>query len=265
MDIDLNVSLIQADIAWSDKDTNLGRFAALMDGIDQPTDLILLPEMFATGFSMCPEEHAEKMDGLCMDWMASQAEKKAAVVCGSLIIEHEDRYYNRLVWMRPDASYEYYDKRHLFRMSGEDENYTAGQSRLVVDLNGWRVMPMVCYDLRFPVWSRNVKNDYDVALYLANWPSSRSFVWNHLLVARALENQAYVVGVNRIGEDRFGTSFRGDSAVVGPKGNLLSTIQPNMEMLETVCLSAEELLHFRASFQVWKDADEFEILHRDER
>jgi len=259
MDIDLNVSLVQTDIVWEDKEANLQHLASLLHSNKESTDLIILPEMFATGFSMQPEHLAERMDGKCVNWMAEQAKDMGAVVCGSLIVEDGGKFFNRLVWMRPDGSYEIYDKRHLFRMSAEQEHYSSGDSRLIVELKGWRIMPLVCYDLRFPVWSRN-QGDYDLLVYVANWPASRSFVWNHLLIARALENQAYVIGVNRIGEDKSGTGYRGDSLAIAPKGNCLTTILPNLSKMETVSLSKEDLEKFRSSFPVWKDRDAFEIL-----
>ncbi len=198
------------------------------------------------------------VDGRAYQWMQQQAAKHNAVVTGSLVVKEGEQYFNRLVWMRPDGSYTEYDKRHLFRMAGEHTRYAMGNERVLVDVNGWRVLPLICYDLRFPVWSRN-RNDYDLALYVANWPSIRSLHWNRLLQARAIENLSYILGVNRVGMDEAGQHYAGDSSVYGPVGELIATSQ-EAELI-TVELYAEKLKEYRERFPANLDADEF-ILQR---
>ena len=262
---DLRISLIQTPLFWEDSEANRSMLENKVQALTGTTDLILLPEMFSTGFSMKPKVLAEKMDGPTMAWLARQAEATESVVAGSLIIEEEGNYFNRLVWMRPDGSYEHYDKRHLFRMGEEHHHYTGGEKRLVVNLNGWKILPLVCYDLRFPVWSRNQNDsesgapEFDLMFYVANWPAVRSHPWSTLLLARAIENQVYVAGLNRIGEDGNGVAHSGNSAVIDPKGNVISTLQPNEEGVETVTLSRSELEAFREKFPVGRDADRFQL------
>jgi len=210
----LKVTLLQAKIAWQDPAANLTHYAGMLENIG-PTDLIILPEMFTTGFTMDPATNAETMGGTAVRWMAERAKAHQAVVTGSLVIEEAGEYYNRLIWMRPDGTCATYNKRHLFAMAGEHEHYVAGRERLVVELNGWRICPMVCYDLRFPVWARN-DDAYDLLIYTANWPNRRSYDWNTLLKARAIENQCYVVAVNRVGTDANGHEYNGDSCVIDP-------------------------------------------------
>lgn len=249
----LTLTLVQQTIVPNDPQQNLDAFAQAMDAIST-TDLIVLPEVFTTGFCASARSHAEAVDGRAYQWMQQQAAKHRAVVVGSLVVKVDDHYFNRLVWMRPDGSYAEYDKRHLFRMAGEHKRYLMGNERVLVELNGWRVLPLICYDLRFPVWSRN-RNDYDVALYVANWPSARALHWNRLLQARAIENLSYVVGVNRVGRDEAGQDYAGDSSVYGAAGELLATSQ-KAELI-TVELHAEKLTAYRAGFPAHLDADEF--------
>jgi omega-amidase len=257
MPIDLKISLIQANLHWEDAAANLKMFAEKIASVNEDTDLILLPEMFSTGFTMNTKV-AERMDGRTVTWMKEQAKKKNCVITGSVVIEESGKFYNRLVWMRPDGSFEIYNKRHLFRYANEQEHYTAGDKRLIVDLKGWKVCPLVCYDLRFPVWSRNKGNsEYDLLIYVANWPERRNHPWKTLLLARAIENQCYVAGLNRVGNDGNSVYHSGDSAVITFKGEIISKIKAGEESVETVTLSYEELKAFRKGFPAGMDADEF--------
>ena len=253
---DLKVTLVQQVIEPNDPQKNLDHYAALMEGMPS-TDLIVLPEVFTTGFCSSARNYAESVDGRAYQWMHDQAAKHRAVVTGSLVVKAGETYFNRLVWMRPDGGYSEYDKRHLFRMAGEHTRYAMGSERVLVEVNGWKVLPLICYDLRFPVWSRN-RNDYDVAIYVANWPSSRALHWNRLLQARAIENLSYVVGVNRVGMDEAGQHYVGDSSVYGPAGELIATSQ-EAELLSTE-LSIERLRKYREKFPANLDMDKFELL-----
>lgn len=255
---DLEVGLIQSKLHWEDADANRVMFEEKLEKLPQTTDLAILPEMFTTGFSMHPESLAEPHLGQSFEWMQHMAERNHMVVTGSLIIKENNNYYNRLYVVFPDGSHKYYDKRHLFRMGQENEHYTAGSQRMTFTLKGWRIRPLICYDLRFPVWIRN-KGDYDLLLFVANWPEVRRHVWKTLLTARALENQVYVVGVNRIGEDGKGLTYAGDSMVLHPKGHAISQTQPHESSEEAVRLSMDELVRFREKFPVEKDADDFVI------
>ena len=255
---DLQVGLIQTELIWEDPVANREMFTAKLKELPEDTDLAVLPEMFTTGFSMHPQKLAEPARGKTLEWMQKMASERDMAITGSLIVKERHNYYNRLYVVFPDGSYRQYDKRHLFRMGEENKHYTAGQDKMRFRLKGWRILPLICYDLRFPVWSRN-KGDYDVLIYVANWPEPRRHVWNALLVARALENQVYVVGLNRIGEDGQGLSYAGDSMVVHPKGHIISDTQPHASSEETVTLSGEELIRFRDKFPVGKDADDFII------
>lgn len=259
MSNELRLTLIQQDIAWEDKQANLAATERQLAEVED-TDLIILPEMFTTGFSMKPEHLAEEEDGETLHFMQKMAANKQAAVTGSLIAKENGHYYNRLLWVYPDGSYHAYDKRHLFRMSEENKHYTAGNARLIVHYKGWRILPLICYDLRFPVWSRNDAG-YDLLLYIANWPQSRSQVWETLLLARALENQVYVAGVNRIGEDGRGTHFSGNSMLIDAKGNKLSTVPAGKPFRQTITISLGKLNHFRNKFPVDKDRDAFALLH----
>lgn len=256
---DLRITLIQTALHWEDVQKNLDMFSVKLASVKEPTDLILLPEMFSTGFSMKPEKLAEKMDGRTVAWMKEEAKKKNCVITGSVIIEEGGKYFNRLIWMRPDGSYETYDKRHLFRYGKEHEHYAPGKKRLIVEIRGWKICPLVCYDLRFPVWSRNKNAEYDLLIYVANWPERRSYPWKTLLLARAIENQSYLAALNRVGEDGNKIAHSGDSAVIDPKGEIVSKIKPNEETIETVTLSYNNLAEFRKQFPVGMDADDYTI------
>ncbi|GAB2544776.1 amidohydrolase [Rufibacter soli] len=252
---DLHVSLIQADLHWHNPVANRAMFQHKMEQLPF-TDLIVLPEMFTTGFSMDAAHLAERMDGDSVAWMAQMAFRFNTVVTGSLIIEENGRYFNRLIWMRPDGTFAHYDKRHLFRMAGETEVYTPGKKRLIVELKGWRICPMICYDLRFPVWSRNTPINYDVLLYVASWPNKRRLAWQTLLRARAIENLAYCVGVNRVGIDDRGHSYAGDTAAYNLLGEELVHHQYD-EAVSTVTLSHDHLQETRHHLPWHLDADAF--------
>jgi predicted amidohydrolase len=262
---DLHVTLVQSTLHWENIDRNLDMFGRKLDEIKDATDLIVLPEMFSTGFTMNAESIAEEMDGKSMQWLAKKAKEKSCVITGSLVMRDKGHYYNRMIWMRPDGTFEHYDKRHLFRMASEHEHYTAGTQRITLQLKGWKVCPLVCYDLRFPVWSRNSffgtawDTAYDVLIYTANWPSRRSHPWKTLLLARAIENQCYVIGVNRVGKDGKDIEYSGDSAAIDAKGEIISSIHTGEESIETVTLSWKELDEFRKAFPVGMDADHFEV------
>jgi omega-amidase len=258
----LSITLIQTDIAWESPEQNLAHYARVIAGLPRPQEIVLLPEMFATGFSMAPDRLAETMDGRSVSWMRETAAKHRIILAGSLIIEDGGVYYNRLIWMQPDGVCHSYDKRHLFGYAGEDEHYSPGDTRLIVQVKGWRICPLVCYDLRFPVWARNAGHDsdgrppYDVLLYVANWPERRSLAWKTLLQARAIENQSYCIGLNRVGEDGKGIRYSGDSSVFGPLGEMLWQ-RSNEAVVHTEVLQWEQLNSARAQFPFLRDADKF--------
>ena len=255
---DLRVTLVQPDIAWKNADTNRNKIRELLSAGAEMTDLVLLPEMFTTGFCTEPDSIAETMDGDTIRWMKRTAESLKCSVAGSLVIRDSKRHFNRLIYIDRYANMTWYDKRHLFRMAEEEVKFTAGRKRLIVPLNGWQINFQICYDLRFPVWAKN-QNDYDVLVNVANWPEARRDVWHTLLRARALENQCYAIGVNRVGTDGNGISHKGESMVIDPKGNSLDGIMSTEEEIHTFTLSWEDLTRFREKFPVWKDWDSFSL------
>ena len=254
----LTVALVQQPLAWHDHAANRAALGAAIDSLGTGVDLILLPEMFSTGFTMQPELVFETMHGDTVAWMRQHAHATGAVVCGSLALRTDDgRFVNRCVWVRPDGTIAHYDKRHLFRMSGEHEHYAAGAERVIVEVREWRVCLQICYDLRFPVWSRN-RTDYDLLLYVANWPAARQHAWATLLQARAIENLAYVVAVNRVGADPNGLTYDGGSCVVGPTGEMLLQAR-TLACTPQLTLDGAGLAGYRAQFPAWRDADGFTI------
>ncbi|MFA7541074.1 MAG: amidohydrolase [Lysobacterales bacterium] len=261
----LRVSLVQGATRWHDAVGNRDYYGELIRPLAGATDLVVLPETFTSGFSNEVDAVAEDMAGPSMQWLADQASSLAAVVTGSVVIAENGRMLNRMIWMRPDGSFDSYDKRHLFRMSGEHERYDAGNERLVVGLRGWRVLPQVCYDLRFPVWLRNRFDpetdtaEYDLALFIANWPAPRREPWRTLLRARAIENLAYVVGVNRVGPDGNGLDYAGDSCAIDPVGQPLIELS-GVEQVATVTLDPQRLGDHRRRFPAHLDADAFQLL-----
>jgi omega-amidase len=258
----LNISIVQSELFWEDKEKNLQNFSVKISGIEK-TDLIVLPEMFSTGFTMNSSACAEKMDGSTLKWMEKTAREKNCVITGSLIIEEDGKYFNRLIWMKPDGTFEHYDKKHLFRMAKEHEHYSAGRKKTIVELKGWKILPLICYDLRFPVWSRNRsiegRPEYDVLIYIANWPKRRSHPWKTLLMARAIENLSYVIGVNRVGTDGNEVEYSGDSAITDFKGEYLVEGASGKEFIKNTSLSHQALLEFRNSFPAYMDADGFAL------
>lgn len=259
----LTITLIQTSLFWEDKAANLAMLEEKINAIATPTELVILPEMFSTGFSMKPKQLAETMDGETISWMKRIAASRKIILAGSVIIEAEGNYYNRLIWMLPNGQYGYYDKRHRFAFAGEDEHYTAGNRRLVAQVNGWKVNLLICYDLRFPVWARQQVQDgqpeYDLLLYVANWPQRRSHAWQTLLQARAIENQCYVVGVNRVGHDGNDIYHSGDSMVIDPLGQVLYH-KVDDEDVFTITLHKGNLEEVRSKFPFWKDGDTFQLL-----
>jgi omega-amidase len=253
---DLKITMVQASLTWHDAEANLARFDGIIGSLTDKTDLVVLPEMFTTGFTMQARENAEEMSGPTVARLLEWARQTEADVAGSIIIRESGRYYNRLVWARPDGGIVTYDKRHLFRMAGEQEVYSAGDKKILIELKGWKLRPFICYDLRFPVWSRNVNNEYDVAVFAANWPGQRAQHWNALLTARAIENQCYVIGVNRVGMDGNGISYSGGSIAVDFEGKAVLEIKDE-ECVRTAVLSYDKLEEYRRSFPAWKDADGF--------
>lgn len=257
----LNITIIQTHLYWEDVDKNLSHFNSKINEISEPTDIIVLPEMFTTGFTMNPVQFSEIHGGKGLRWMIQKAQEKKCIVVGSISVKENTNYYNRLYWVKPNGSYEFYDKKHLFIMGNEQHHYTPGTKKIIVEYKGWKICPLICYDLRFPVWSRNRNdNQYDVLIYVANWPEVRAYPWKQLLIARAIENQAYVVGVNCIGNDGNGLVYSGDSAVINPKGEVMSSTHPHLDNVETLTLSRGYLEDFRISFPVLNDADEFKII-----
>jgi omega-amidase len=259
----LTFTLIQTDLSWEDKSTNLQMLEQKINSIKEKTEIVVLPEMFSTGFSMNPAKLAETMNGETVEWMKRVAIHKKIILTGSVIIREEGNYFNRLVWMLPNGQFGIYDKRHRFAFAGEDQHYTEGHKRLIASVKGWHINLLVCYDLRFPVWSRQEPRsgepEYDVLLYVANWPERRSTAWKTLLQARAIENQCYVVGVNRVGKDGNDIYYSGDSMVIDPLGEILYH-KKDEEDIFTITLNKEHVQSVREKFPFWKDADEFKII-----
>ncbi len=260
----LTFTLIQTALHWEDKTANLAMLEAKINSIQERTEIVILPEMFSTGFSMKPEIFAETMEGESVGWMRRMAMDKKVILTGSLMIEDEGRFYNRLIWMLPNGQYGYYNKRHCFAFAGEDEHYTAGDKRLVAQVKGWKINLQVCYDLRFPVWARQEAVDgeaeYDVLLNVANWPERRNHAWKTLLTARAIENQCYVIGVNRVGNDGNNIYHSGDSLVINALGETLYH-KAHDEDVFTITLQKDTLLETRTKLPFLKDADSFNIIH----
>ncbi len=259
---DLTISLFQADLHWEEIDANLAMFEEMIWSIDH-TDLIVLPEMFTTGFSMNAEKLAEPPGGKTFKWMRQMATQRQVAVTGSYMIKEGGKYYNRLYFVYPDGSSEQYDKKHLFNLADEGDAFTPGTKRNIIEYKGWRIHPMICYDLRFPVWARSRKAEdqmyeYDLLLYVANWPDTRVNAWDALLKARAIENLSYCAGVNRIGTDQALKNYNGHSAAYSPLGAELAFSEDESAIL-TATLSVEELQDYRKNFPFQADADNFSI------
>jgi predicted amidohydrolase len=254
----MNISVIQPDVFWEDKSHNLNHLEDIISTHNSKTDIIILPEMFNTGFSMNPQILAESPDGNTFNWMMETSRKGNFGLCGSFIVKVSDLYFNRWIFTTPENEFWYYDKRHLFTMGGEKDSFSAGNERLVFRFRGVRINPYICYDLRFPVWSRN-RNDADLIIYAANWPESRSEVWKTLLRARAIENQCYVAGANRIGTDGNMVKYCGDSLIADPWGKIIASAKEYEECSISADLSMNDLADFRKNFPVTADADNFTI------
>ncbi|MEP6700904.1 MAG: amidohydrolase [Bacteroidota bacterium] len=272
----LSMTIIQTNLHWEDKTANLKMLEEKINSIKEKTEIVVLPEMFSTGFSMKPELLAEKMEGETLQWMQRISAEKKIILTGSVIIEEEGNYYNRLIWVLPNGQQGHYDKRHLFAYAEEHTHYTAGTKRLIASVKGWKINLLVCYDLRFPVWARQQPTpshsregmtggepEYDVLIYVANWPEKRIHAWKTLLQARAIENQCYVVGVNRVGNDGNDIYYSGESMIVDPMGELLYT-KKDVEDIFTISLDKTHLQTVRDKLPFLKDADEYKIITNSE-
>jgi predicted amidohydrolase len=255
----LRISLVQTALVWEDPTANKSQLMEQVLPLKGHTDVVVLPEMFTTGFTMNAVTYAEPPGGDTSRWMSQLSRELGAAIAGSIITQDNGSYYNRMYFVMPDGREQHYDKRHLFRMAGEDAVFTPGDERVVVDYLGWRILLQVCYDLRFPVWSRG-RNDYDLILYVANWPSPRRLAWQVLSRARAIENLCYVAAVNRVGIDGKGISYAGDSVVVAPKGDILLAFEEEAVAVKTCVINKSALVEYREKFPAHLDADDFKIL-----
>lgn len=254
----LKAAVLQVDLVWEDIEANKRKFEERISALSGDVDLIVLPEMFTTGFSMNAKGLAEPVKGPSFEWMQKMAYQKNAAVTGSLIISEDKLFYNRLYFVYPDGSFEKYDKKHTFTLAKENETYASGNERLVVTYQGWKICPLVCYDLRFPVWARNTEN-YDLLLYVANWPAPRIHAWDILLQARAIENMSYCIGVNRVGKDGKDLDYVGHSAVYDLLGKRISKNATETEFSEEVVLSKDHLLETRSQLRFLQDRDQFTL------
>lgn len=260
----LSITLIQTNLHWEDKQANLAMLEQKINSMQESTHIVVLPEMFSTGFSMKPDLLAEDMNGDTVSWMKRVAAENKVILTGSVMIKDGNHFYNRLIWMLPNGQCAWYDKRHLFGYAGEHEHYTAGNKRLIASVNGWKINLQICYDLRFPVWARQTAGqnekeaEYDILIYVANWPERRIHAWRTLLQARAIENQCYVIGVNRVGNDGHQIHHTGNSMVVDPMGEVLYE-KAEAEDIFTVSLSKEALEEVRNKLPFLKDRDGFMI------
>lgn len=253
----LKAALLQADLHWEERDLNIQKFEEQMNGVSMEVDLIVLPEMFTTGFSMNAANLAEPAQGKTFEWMQKIAAEKDAAVTGSLITSEKGHYYNRLYFVYPDGSFKKYDKKHTFTLAEEDKTYTSGKERLVLNYKGWKICPLVCYDLRFPVWARNTE-DYDVLIYVANWPAPRIHAWDTLLMARAIENMSYCLGVNRVGRDGKDHEYVGHSAAYDSLGKKISKDIENEGVIE-ITLEKDHLSKMRSQLRFLQDRDKFTL------
>ncbi len=258
MKAQLSVTIIQSNIIWEDKNINLRFFEKKINKISK-TDLIILPEMFTTGFTMNVKFLAENMDGVTVNWMLKMASQKNCLIIGSIIIEENYKYFNRLIVAFPDGAVQYYDKKHLFTLAKEHQTYTAGNKQLLIEYLGWKIFPLICYDLRFPVWARNTV-EYDLLIYIASWPKPRIFAWDILLKARAIENMAYTIGVNRVGVDANEYEYPGHSVVLDAYGTEILATIGNQEQIGSVIIDKNKLDETRKKLQFLNDKDNFKIL-----
>lgn len=260
----LSFSIIQTVIQWEDVPANLAHFSRKLLSV-LPGTVVLLPEMFSTGYSMSNKELSEEMTGTTLQWMKEEAFKHKIILGGSLMLRDESTFYNRFIWMQPDGNFGYYDKRHLFAFAGEHQHYSPGRKRVITSVQGWRINLQICYDLRFPVWSRQQKHldengdEYDVLIYVASWPEKRRYAWRSLLIARAIENQSYVIGVNRIGTDGNNIVYSGDSLVVDPLGEVIVDCGAE-DVIRSFTLEKQVLIDARTKFPFLKDGDNFKLM-----
>ncbi|WJJ97358.1 amidohydrolase [Algibacter luteus] len=259
MQNELTVGLIQSDLVWENPKQNRLNFAKKIDAISEEVDLFVLPEMFTTGFTMNAEKVAETMHGETVSWMKNTASKKKAAIVGSIVITENNKFYNRLLFVEPSGNIFIYNKRHTFTLVGEDKTYTAGQDKVILDYKGWKIQPLICYDLRFPVWSRNTE-DYDLLLYVANWPKPRVSAWDALLKARAIENMSYCIGVNRVGVDGVNSEYSGHSTVYDVLGNCITDFQSGKEQIQIVTLEKRHIQAYRNKLNFLNDRDSFKII-----
>ena len=254
----LTIALIQTDLVWENLEENRLRFTEKINSISDAVDLIILPEMFTSGFTMNAETVAETMDGITVAWLQRLAKDKNAAITGSIVIKEDDAFYNRLLFTQPNGHVESYDKRHTFTLAGEHKVYKAGKEKVIIEYLGWYICPLICYDLRFPVWARNVEG-YDLLLYVANWPKPRINAWDALLRARAIENMSYCIGVNRVGIDGTGHEYPGHSAVYDVLGQRLDTIPKEKEAIEIVTLEKNHIKRYREKLGFLSDRDSFSL------
>lgn len=254
----LKIALIQTDLVWERPIENRRNLANKIENIQDAVDVVILPEMFTTGFTMNADKVSENMNGETVSWMKRLAEEKNTSIMGSLVISENDQFYNRLVFVEPNGKIQHYDKRHTFTLAGEDKVYSAGKEKLIINFKGWKICPLICYDLRFPVWSRNTAN-YDVLVYVANWPKPRIDAWDALLKARAIENMAYCIGVNRVGKDGLDIEYVGHSAIYDVLGNKMSDLHNVEEAIEIVTLEKRHIESYRNKLKFLEDRDEFII------
>ena len=252
---DLKITLIQTEPVWEDIKGNIALFDEKINDISEETELIILPEMFTTGFSMNASSLAQDINGSSINWLQNKSRQINADIVGSIIFANNGLYFNRLLWAKPDGHLFTYDKKHLFRFAGEEKVYSAGVGNITVELNGWKIRPFICYDLRFPAWTRNIKNQYDIAIFIASWPEKRSMHWKSLLQARAIENQCYVIGVNRVGTDGNGLFYSGDSSIIDPLGKIIFH-KNDKECTFSTVLSYNTLEEYKKAFPAWMDADD---------
>ncbi|MEC3906611.1 amidohydrolase [Tamlana sp. 2201CG12-4] len=254
----LNIALIQADLVWENPEQNRLNFTKKIEPISKEVDLIVLPEMFTTGFTMHAGQVAETMTGKTVSWMKTMASKKNCAIMGSIVISESDNFYNRFLFVESSGVTSYYDKRHTFTLVGEHKIYTAGKEKNIIDYKGWKICPLICYDLRFPVWARNTE-DYDVLIYVANWPKPRVSAWDALLKARAIENMSYCIGVNRVGVDGVHSEYSGHSGVYDVLGNEMTTFKPGEEHIELVSLEKRHIESYRNKLKFLNDRDVFTL------
>ena len=254
----LNIALIQSDLVWENPKQNRDNFTKKIENINEDVDIVILPEMFTTGFTMNAEQVAETMQGETVSWMRDLASKKDVAIMGSIVISEDNNFYNRLLFVAPSGHITFYDKRHTFTLVGEDKTYTAGSKKVIIEYKGWKISPLICYDLRFPVWARNTE-DYDILIYVANWPKPRVSAWDALLKARAIENMCYCIGVNRVGIDGVNSEYSGHSAVYDVLGNAITSFEPHKEQTQIVSLEKRHIEAYRNKLKFLNDKDSFII------